>query len=104
MAKLYITEFSGGLKHVGSTGGDVAQIESMATGIDQTPVVIGVGSLQSAAFAATTTYIWISTDAICSIAYGANPTATANSRRFPADYTGYFGVNPSDKIAVITNT
>jgi orotate phosphoribosyltransferase len=46
----------------------------------------------------------VHTDAICSIAYGANPTATINSFRMNANTTEYFGVNPGDKIAVISNT
>lgn len=100
MAKLYITEFNR-LKRPGS---DTAQIGSLSTGTDQSPVVISGSSTPSAAFATDTQFIRVHTDAICSVAYGANPTATANSFRMAADQTEYFGVNPGDKIAVIANT
>jgi hypothetical protein len=103
MAKLYVTEYS----DEGQTVRGVAQVaqENSAT-VEQTPVVIGGGSLQSAAFAATTVMVRISTDAICSIAFGTNPTATANNKRLAADQVEYFGVPlaGSFKVAVITNT
>jgi hypothetical protein len=103
MAKLYITEYSDiaqtvrGSAPVGQENSDV---------VEQTPVTIGGGSLSSSAFAATTTYVRIHADAICSIAFGTSPTATANSRRLAADTTEYFGVpkGSSYKVAVITNT
>lgn len=67
-------------------------------------VAIGVGSVQSAPFNANTTFVAINVDVACSIAFGANPTATALLTRLPADGTQYFGVNPGDRVAVITNT
>jgi hypothetical protein len=103
MAKLYVTEYSDiaqtvrGSAPVGQENADV---------VEQTPVVIGGGSLASAAFAATTTYVRLHADAICSVAFGTGPTATANSRRMGADTTEYFGVpkGSSYKVAVISNT
>ncbi|MBP9714802.1 MAG: hypothetical protein KBD60_14140, partial [Sterolibacterium sp.] len=71
---------------------------------EQTPVVIGGGSLQSAAFNGATRVVRLHTDAICSVAFGANPTATANTKRMAANSTEYFGVEPGHKVAVITNT
>lgn len=97
MAKLYVTEYAG----VGQNNQPVAQTPPI---VEQTPVVIGAGSLQSAAFDAATTVVRIHTDAICSIAFGTNPTATANSQRLPADTTEYFSVKFGHKVAVITNT
>lgn len=100
MAKLYITE---GIR-LKRPSVDTAQIMDLAAATDQTPVAISGASAQSAAFAATTNFIRVETDAICSIAYGGNPTATVNNFRMAADQVEYFGVNPGDKIAVISNT
>jgi hypothetical protein len=97
MAKLYVTEFGG----MGTAHSQTAMAGPI---VDQTPVVIGAGSLQSAAFDNATTVVRIHTDAICSIAFGTNPTATANSMRLPADSTEYFSVKGGQKVAVITNT
>jgi hypothetical protein len=102
MAKLYVTEFS----DIGQTVRGATPVASVVGYVEQTPVVIGGGSLQSAAFAATTILVRISTDAICSIAWGTNPTATANTMRMSADKEEYFYVPPglSYKVAVISNT
>jgi hypothetical protein len=97
MAKLYVTEYGG----MGSNGSPVAMTPPI---VEQTPVVIGGGSLQSAAFDYATTVVRIHTDAICSIAFGTNPTATANTQRLAADTTEYFSVKGGQKVAVITNT
>lgn len=67
-------------------------------------VAIGVGSAQSAAFNAKTKFISVHADAICSVKFGANPTAVATEGRMAANETRYFGVQPGDKIAVIQNT
>ena len=103
MAKLYVTEYSDEAQTV--RGGAPCAAEN-ANVVEQTPVVIGAGSLQTAAFAATTVLVRISTDVICSIAFGTNPTATANNKRLAADQVEYFGVpvGQSYKVAVITNT
>lgn len=99
MAKVYITEhtrptiYQGGLL-------PVAYMPPLAT---QT-VAIGGSSVQSAAFNAKTVMVAVHTDAICSVEFGSNPTATANSRRLAANTTEYFEVTPAQKVAVITNT
>jgi hypothetical protein len=67
-------------------------------------VAIGAGSVQSAAFNTNARFIRLHTDAICSVAFGANPTATADSCRLAANQTEFFGVLPGHKVAVITNT
>lgn len=104
MAVAYITEHP---KPRVAQGGliPVAEMPPLRT---QT-VAIGVGSTQCAlAFTNTSSQkcemVAVHVDAICSIEFGSNPTATATSRRMAANTTEYFRVNPGDKIAVITNT
>lgn len=97
MSKLYISEYP-------RMGAYAAQALQEPSYVEQTPVVIGAGSLQSAAFGDLTFLVRVHTDAICSIAFGADPTATADSKRMAADQTEYFTVAPGDKVAVITNT
>jgi hypothetical protein len=98
MAKLYVTEYTA----------PVANSISLAepNNVDQTPVAIGSSSTQSSAFAGDTSMVRLHTDSICSIAFGTNPTATANNKRMAANATEYFAVpeGQSYKVAVITNT
>lgn len=100
MAKLFISEYA----ETGHLFGIPLMSAPEPALVEQTPVVIGAGSLQSAAFGSSTRLVRIHTDAICSIAFGSNPTATANSKRLAANATEYFSVKPGDKVAVITNT
>jgi hypothetical protein len=97
MAKLYIAEFE-------RPRNQWVNIANAPPLVEQTPVVIGAGSLQSAAFNAKTAMIRVATDAICSIAIGTNPTATTNNMRMAADQVEYFSVQPNQLIAVIANT
>jgi len=99
MAKLYVTEF----RNVGAAT-EMFLLPLAPPVVDQTPVAIGVGSVQSAAFNAGTRFVRLHADAICSIAFGADPTATANNARLAANQTEYFAVSPDHKVAVITNT
>lgn len=100
MATLRIQEY-GGLRHHFHP----MQVPSTPPTTVQTPITIGVASVQSAAFAAGVNLVEVSTDAICSVAVGGtNPTATTNNTRLPADTIIYFGVRPGEKLAVITNT
>ena len=99
-SKLFITEHRSTPR---SATGHVMQVESPG-GVDQTPVDFSGGVAQSSAFAATTVYVCLSTTASCSIAFGSNPTATANNRFLPANFVGYFGVNGGDKVSVIANS
>lgn len=100
MAKLYVTEFEQMPQLV---GGRLA-VAVAPPAVDQTPVAIGGASVQSAAFGVRAKFVRLHTDAICSVAFGSNPTATANSFRMAANQTEYFGVTVADKVAVITNT
>lgn len=97
MAKLYIAEFE-------RPRNQWVNIANAPPIVEQTPVVIGAGSLQSVAFNAKTAIIRVATDAICSIAIGTNPTATTNNMRMAADQVEYFSVQPNQQIAVISNT
>ena len=102
MATLYITEFSAQAR---DAAGYVMPIAAEPPAANQT-VAIGGASVQSSAFNALTGMVRIHTDAICSIEFGTNPTATATTRRLAANQTEYFGVpkGASYKVAVITNT
>ena len=98
MAVAYITEFAA-LANV--SGCPVAMMPPLA----QQTVVIGAEA-DSIAFNASTRYIRVQVDAICSIAIGLTPTATTSMLRLPAESTEYFAVplNSGYKISVITNT
>lgn len=99
MAKVYITEhtrptvYQGGLL-------PVVHMPPLTTQV----VAIGGSSVNSAAFNANTRIVAVHTDAICSVEFGAAPTATANSRRMAANTTEYFQVEPTNVVAVITNS
>lgn len=93
MGKLYVTEF------IDTDAGSPVAVSHT----DQTPVTYGA-STQSAAFGSNTKLIRVHTDSICSIAFGANPTATTNNMRLAAGQTEYFAVQPGQKVAAITNT
>jgi hypothetical protein len=99
MATLYITEMGG----LGSGGGDeYAQVGYMPATAEQT-LAIGGSSVASAAFNTGTRIVRLHTDAICSIAIGAAPVATAVKFRMAAGATEYVGVQSGHKVAVITN-
>lgn len=102
MAKLFISEYASMAKAWADPFPIAAPQEPCIT--DQPPISIAVGSAQSAAFAGNTRVVRVHTDAICSILFGADPTATANNKRLGANATEYFGVVPGQKLAVITNT
>jgi hypothetical protein len=64
----------------------------------------GTSAQCSNAFNARTRLVRIHTDAICSIAFAKDPTATANNRRLAINSTEYFSVEGGLKVAAITNT
>ena len=102
MAVLFITEYARQGRDAAGYRMVVAEEPPLASQV----VTIAGASAQSSAFNAKTHLIRISTDAICSIEFGANPTALTTSRRMPANSTEYFAVPPgaSYKVAVISNT
>ena len=102
MAVVYITEYS---RQGRDASGNQMVVADEPPVANQT-VAITAGSVQSSALNALTKFIRVSTDAICSIEIGTNPTASSTTRRMPANTTEYFSVplNGSFKVAVITNT
>jgi hypothetical protein len=72
--------------------------------IASSTVAIGAGSVQSAAHNTKCRLLGISTDAVCSVEFGTNPTATASSFRLPANSISFWRVQPGNRVAVITNT
>lgn len=102
MAVLYVAEFvsTGGTGNFPVAG---AQVPPVAEQV----VAIGGASTQCTnAFDKNTAFVRIHTDAICSIAFGTNPTATTVKMRLAANQTEYFAVplGQSYKVAVISNT
>ena len=102
MAVVYITEYARQGRDASGYQMVVADLPSIA---NQT-VAITAGSVQSAALNPLTKFIRVSTDAICSLEFGTNPTATATTMRMPGNTTEYFSVPLAGnyKVAVITNT
>lgn len=100
MAVLYITEY----KALAQTVIRQNVAAPGAYAVAEQHLAIGASSVASAAFNTATTYIMVHTDAICSLAFGPTPTAVATAHRMAANETRFYGVNPGDKIAVITNT
>jgi hypothetical protein len=94
MTTLFISEYAALGK------GDCAQEPSVTT---QT-IAIGGTSAQSAVFNDNTNYVRLHAAAVCSVAFGDNPTATATTARLNAGQTEYFGVVPGQRVAVITNS
>lgn len=102
MPLLFISEY-GEMGQIQSSKSDIAAPREPAL-VVQTPVAIGGGSVQSAVFGETTRFVRVHTDAICSVKFGASPTATTSDARMAANSTEYFGVVPGQRLAVIANT
>jgi hypothetical protein len=94
MATLYIAEFE-----TLGVGGNIASVPPIA---EQTRTLSG-SSAQSSNFNAKTRYLRLTTDTICSVAFGADPTATASNMRLAVGSVEYFSVQ-GGKLAAITNT
>lgn len=71
--------------------------------VDQTAITVSAVTAQSAAFGGDTKIIRISCDTTVSAAFGANPSATANNMRLPANVPEYFYITAGQKVAFITN-
>lgn len=100
MATLYISEFEEPV----TTSGTLVGVQLPQPVITDQTVAISGSSAASAAFNAKTKAVLLSTDAICSIKFGATPTAAATDLRLPANTVISFGVIPGQKVAVISNT
>lgn len=101
MSTLYIREFEA--LPVGVQGG-TPQIW-MEPGTDQTPVTYTGTHGRSAAFAAGTKFITITSDGIFSYKVGGSTVAaTTSALRVPAGTFLSIGVKPGDYISAITNT
>ncbi len=102
MATLWIREYQNvpGVLQTDGVGDGVVQV-AQEPGTDQTPVSFTT-TTASAAFAAGTQFIAIIGSAAFHYAVGANPTATTNSLKVPADTLIYLGVKAGHKIAAVT--
>lgn len=101
MATLYITEYSA-MGQAPNSGPQMPQEPPIA---EQTVAISG-SSAASAAFNSKTRFVRVHTDAICSVEFGAAPTATATTGRMAANQTEYRGVPEGGafKVAVISNS
>ncbi len=99
MAKVYITEHMSPKVAFGNSL-PMAPMPPLATQV----VSITGTSQQSAVFDENTKFIGVHADAACSVEFGADPSATTNSRRLAANATEYFTVTAGHKLAVITNS
>lgn len=99
MSTLYITEYGSTLNRAGSIP------IALEPALNDQTVAISGSSAQSTALKNNTSIVRLETDAICSVLFGANPTATTGNRRMQAGDIEYFGVNTQGlKIAVISNS
>lgn len=100
MAYLFITELKSLRK---DRNGLVPPVGALPPVAEQRISISG-SSGQSAALNAETRLVRLISDSVCSVSVGPNPTATTSLLRLAADSPEYFFVNPTDKIAVISNT
>lgn len=99
MATLYITEYvtSGWTSASGLPCGQEPAIATQAVSIPGT----------SAAFNASTRFVRLHTDAICSVAFavsGQAPAPTTSTPRLNANQTEYFGVSGNMKVGAVVNS
>lgn len=102
MAVLYVSEFSALYQSANGQGAMAVQPSLR----DQT-IAIGSGSTTPTyPFLPATRFVRLHADAICSVAFGTSPTASATNARMAANQTEYFAVaaNTNQTVAVITNT
>lgn len=102
MATLYITEFA----DAGISGKGESLPIGAELAVEDMTVAISGSSAQSDFFENNTRLVRLHTDAICSVLFGVNPTATTGNRRMAANQTEYFSVPTGSgwKVAVISNT
>src|SRR5262245_65087866 len=101
MSTLYVAEYE---KLLVDINGNVVMAPHEPP-IAEQKVSIGMNSTTADnAFGTRTKFVQLSTDAICSVAFGPSPVATSSNQRLPANTIVFKGVNPGDFIAVITNS
>lgn len=98
MAKAHISEY-GGIIMTSNGVAPVVREPSLTT-----QAVTYTTATQSAAFGGNTKLIRIVCDADAYIAFGANPTADADSAFLPSGIVEYFGVAPGDKVSIYDGT
>lgn len=110
MSKLYVTEYIAAALPYPYGGSTSNPYQNFPLDAAQEPEIITQvldftsGMATSVAFNARTRFVRLNCDAVCSVAFGPNPTATTDSQRMSSNQTEYKGVNPGDKVAVIANT
>lgn len=98
MAILYITEYEDLARD--SQGNVIAAGKEPAVA---TQAVNFTGTTASAAFNGKTKFVYIVSDTLCFIRFGAAPTAiTAEPTRMPAEVGVFFGATQADKVAAVT--
>lgn len=106
MATLWIREYAYIREGRSLAGGDVAggsgplQVRA-EPGTDQSPLSFTGTAGQSAAFGADTIYVTVIGSAAFHYLVGANPTATTNHFKVPADTPWDIGVKAGQKISAI---
>ena len=83
---------------------DLNPIQALGVNTEQTPISVGATAAQSAAFGSSTIVIRVVANTDCHIAFGSNPTATANSTFIPKGLPEYFKVNSGEKLSVIQDS
>lgn len=103
MSTLYVAEYE---KLLVDTNGNVVMAPHEPPLAEQT-ITIGMSTAKLGnPFSSRTKFVQLSTDAICSVAFG-NPSglaATSSNQRLPANTIVFKGVNPGDSVAAITNS
>lgn len=99
MATCYISEYTS----IGSATpeGHANQAPKEPAIVEQSVPIQGSAS-SSSPFGPYTKMVMISLDSVASIRFGGLPAQT-NIKRLPANFVGFFEVNPSDTVSVITN-
>jgi hypothetical protein len=101
MSTLYVAEYE---KLLVDTNGHVVLAPHEPPLVEQTITIGGSSTPATNPFSSRTKFVQLSTDAICSVAFGKNPTATTSNQRLPANTVVFKGVHAGDFVAVITNS
>ena len=97
MAVLYITEYEDLARD--SQGNILMMGKEPAVA---TQAVTFTTTTASAAFSGQTNFVHLTADAACHIAFALSPTATTSNTKRQADFSEFFGVRPSLKVAAVT--